>query len=176
MLLCPRYGHIHQVWVITELSYLVVNDTQNDRIFFTTLILMYGGGLYWWQLPIELINLIVVRCNDTYFFWIIKMRQYFLLYYINLTLVVMVSTMMSRNCFDSHHHVLFIMILRHNEKVSSIETLIAEVDDGWMATIMFPQQCLLNTRQDCTNRLQETILSTVVTLLDLEFIEDTIKL
>ena len=131
------------MWVIHKIRNYIVNGGQNNSILFTSLEFMdciyfivasklfpNGSGLIsiWRDNPDALIILPT------------ELRENFLLDDINLTLVDVPTCVVSGGCSIHSQHIWFIIVLRHYNQLTSIEFLVAEVDDLRMTAIMFPKQ------------------------------------
>ena len=69
-------------------------------------------------------------------------------------------------------HILLTMVAGHDEQVASIELLVAEIDDAWMASVVLTEHGLGHILDDSADRLQETVLGTVIPIGDMLLLHD----
>ena len=64
------------------------------------------------------------------------------------------------------------MVAGHDEQVASIELLVAEIDDARMASVVLTEHGLGHISDDSADRLQETVLGTVIPIGDMVLLHD----
>ena len=120
----------------------------------------------------ELIYLIVVGRDYAYVVIPRQRGKDFLTYHIYLTLVILCRGMVALSGKIGTKHILLAMVVGHDDQVASIELLIAEIDDAWMASVVFTEHGLGHIPDDSTDRLQETVLGTVIPIGDMVLLHD----
>ena len=68
-------------------------------------------------------------------------RKHLLLDDINLALIEMPTGVIAGSRPVHGQHIRLIMVLRHDDQLSVVELLVAEIDDLRVAAVVFPQQC-----------------------------------
>ena len=121
----------------------IVDRSQNDCILLPPLKLVDGVHLISIsQLLADGCHLIPIWRDNTDALEILLMqpRKHLLLDDIDLALVEMPTGVITGNRPVHGQYIRLIMILRHNDQLPVVELLVAEVDDFWVAAVVFPQQ------------------------------------
>ena len=135
--------HIQHVGIIYEICDDIVDRGQNDGILFPSLKLMDGVHL------ISISQLLANGCHlvpiwrdnaDALEILLMQPRKYLLLDDIDLALVEMPTGVITGNRPVHGQYIRLIMVFCHNNQLSVVELLIAEIDDLRMAAVVFTQQ------------------------------------
>ena len=108
------------------------------------------------QLRLDCRHLIPVRRNDanTPIPLSFQAGKDLLSNHINLSLIQMSTGVVAGRCPVHGQHIRLFMVLRHDDELSAIEFLVAEIDDLGMTAVMFPQENSRSLRP-CGNRRRE---------------------
>ena len=141
--------HIQHMGIVHKIRNHIVNRGQNDSVLFPSLkfvncIHLISAA----QLFPDGRHLIPIRRDnaDALEILLIQPWKHFLLDDVYLALVEMPTGMITGSRPIHGQHIRFVMILRHDDQLSMIELLVAEVDDLRVTAVMLPQQrdgCIL---------------------------------
>ena len=149
----PRHRYIQHTGIIYKFCNHIIHRSQNNRVFLPPLKFVDGNRFNAAsQLALKRSYLIPIRCNDTNasvsFF--LQVWKNFFLNHINLPLIQAATGVVSRRCPIHRQYIRLVVVSRHNDQLSAIEFLIAEINDLGVTAIMLPQQhrgCLRPCRQ-----------------------------
>ena len=135
--------HIQHMGIIHKICDDIVDRSQNDCILLPPLKLVDGVHLISIsQLLADGWHLIPIWCDNTDALEILLMqpRKYLPLNDVDLSLIEMSTGVVAGSCPVHGQYIRLIMVFGHDDQLSMVELLIAEVDDFWVATVVFPQQ------------------------------------
>ena len=121
----------------------IVDRGQNDGILLPSLKLMDGvHRISISQLPADGCYLISIwRDNaDALEILLMQPRKHLLLDDIDLALIEMTAGMVTGSRPVHCQHIRLIVIFGHDDQLPVVKLLVAEVDDFWVAAVVFPQQ------------------------------------